>query len=163
MIDLNLHELGRMRLAGVCVPMADRFTGAGHLPRVVLPGALNFLGLGAIETLGPAYLDRPHYRHSGHFTHVKLTKPEMREQATALASALNQSTGPTHVIIPMGGFSHEDRPGGAIDDPELRDITAEILTAQARAYSVDLIAHHINDAPTADLAVTALFQRMPHA
>lgn len=162
-IDLNLHELGRMRLAGVCVPMADRFTGAGRVPRVVLPGALNFLGLGAIETLDQAYLSRPHYRHSSHFTHVKLTKAEMESQAQALAEALNEATAPTHVLIPMGGFSHEDRLGGAIEDLTLRDIAAQILETRARAYTVARLPHHINAPETAQIAVDALLQRMPDA
>ncbi len=161
-IDLNLHELGRTRLAGVSVPMPDRFTVAGHLPRVVLPGALNFLGLGAIDTLSADHLARPHYRHSGHFTHVALTEAEMEGQATALARALNDGTGPTHVLIPMGGFSHEDRPGGAIEAPRLRTIAADTLEAAARAYTVERLPHHINAPETATAAVAALFDRMPH-
>ncbi|TQM89516.1 Tm-1-like ATP-binding domain-containing protein [Roseinatronobacter monicus] len=160
-IDMNLHELGRMNLAGVCVPMADRFTVAGGLPRVVLPGALNFLGLGAIETIDATYLARPHYRHSGYFTHVKLTQPEMEHQALALANALNQATGPTCVLVPMGGFSHEDRPGGAIEDLALREITADTLQSNGRAFDVERLPYHINAPETARSAVDALLQRMP--
>jgi uncharacterized protein (UPF0261 family) len=162
LIDLNVHELGRMRLAGACVPMPDRFTCGGHLPRMVLPGALNFLGLGAIDTLTADHRARPHYRHSGHFTHVQLTEPEMAAQAAALADALNAACAPTHVLIPMGGFSHEDRPGGAIEAPRLRALAAEVLEGAARAYSVARLPHHINTPQTAAAAVTALFDRMPH-
>ena len=39
-IDLNVHELGRIRIAGAHVPMPARFSCAIGLPRVVLPGAL---------------------------------------------------------------------------------------------------------------------------
>jgi len=155
-IDLNVHELGRMRLAGAHVPMQARFTCGAGLPRVVLPGALNFIGLGAIDTVAPAYLSRPHYRHSGQFTHVKLTEAEMAAQATALADALNESRAPCHVLIPMGGFSHEDRPGGAIEDPVLREIAADTLAARAQAYSVTRLPHHINTRDTAEAAVAAL-------
>lgn len=162
-IDLNVHELGRMNLAGVCVAMADRFMAAGHLPRVVLPGALNFLGLGAIDTIDTSYIARPHYQHSGHFTHVKLTSSEMEQQAQALADALNAATAPTHVLIPMGGFSHEDRPGGAIEDPVLRDIAARVLERNACAFTVARLTHHINAPETAQAAVDALLQRMPDA
>ncbi len=166
-IDMNVHELGRIRLAGAHVPMPDRFTGAASLPRVVLPGALNFIGLGAIETVGDAYLDRPHYRHTAQFTHVKLTDAEMEDQATALAEALNQATAPCHVLIPMGGFSHEDRPGGAIDDEALRQIAADTLEQYARAYTVARLHHHINTPDVARAAVAALgaamTQRTEHA
>lgn len=162
-IDLTVHELGRMRIAGACVPMPDRFTAAGALPRVVLPGGLNFLGLGALDTLSPMHRARPHYAHTAAFSHVVLTPAEMAAQATALAAALNAACGPTHVLIPLGGFSHEDRPGGAIEAPDLRAIAADTLTAAARAYTVDCLPHHINAPETADAAVAALLQRMPDA
>ncbi len=166
-IDLNVHELGRLRLAGAHVPMPTRFSCASSLPRVVLPGALNFIGLGAIDTIPEPYRRRLHYAHSGHFTHIKLTPGEMADQATALAQALNDSQAPCKVVIPMGGFSHEDRPGGAIEDPELREIAAQTLEAEARAYSVTRLPHHINSAETAAAVVAALSaalsQRTPNA
>lgn len=155
-IDLNVHELGRIRLAGAHVPMPTRFSCANALPRVVLPGALNFIGLGAVDTVSEAHLARPHYSHSSLFTHVKLTEHEIADQAIALAEHLNQATAPCHVLIPMGGFSHEDRPGGAIEDPRLRGIAAEVLEAQATAFGVTRIPHHINTPETAMAAVRAL-------
>ncbi len=160
LIDLTVHELGRLRLAGVCVPMPDRFTAGGALPRVVLPGGLNFLGLGTLDTLSPDHRARPHYAHTAAFTHVALTGPEMAAQAAALACALNAGSGPTHVIVPMGGFSHEDRPGGAIEAPDLRAIAAETLEAAARGFTVARMPHHINAPETARAAVDALLQRM---
>lgn len=162
-IDLNVHELGRLRLAGAHVPMPLRFRAADALPRIVLPGALNFLGLGALSTISAQHLARPHYPHSSHFTHVQLTEPEMFDQARALAAELNHATAPCHVLLPMGGFSHEDRPGGAIAAPRLRTIAAEVLEAEARAFTVARLDHHINTDETAHAAVAALLERMPHA
>ncbi|MGY6548963.1 MAG: Tm-1-like ATP-binding domain-containing protein [Roseinatronobacter sp.] len=161
-LDLNVHELGRMRLAGMCAPMPDRFTCAGSLPRVVLPGALNFLGLGALDTLSPAHRARPFYRHSGLFTHVQLSEDEMAAQAEALAGALNAAPLPALLVIPMGGFSHEDRPGGAIEAPHLRGIAADILTRRAQSYAVETVPHHINAPETARRVVAALHDRMSH-
>ncbi|MEM9317993.1 MAG: Tm-1-like ATP-binding domain-containing protein [Pseudomonadota bacterium] len=159
-IDLNVHELGRLRLAGAHVPMPARFSAGSHLPRVTLPGALNFLGLGEIETLSPDHLSRPHYRHSAYFTHVKLSDAEMADQAKALADLLNALPAPGHVILPMGGFSHEDRPGGAIEDPHLREIAADVLEREAGAYRVSRIKDHINTGETAQAAVEALQEVM---
>lgn len=161
-IDLNVHELGRFRLAGAHVPMATRFSAAHDLPRVVLPGALNFIGLGAIDTVSDAHQARPHYRHTAQFTHVKLTEDEMADQAKALAAELNNTRAPCHVILPMGGFSHEDRPSGAIEDPSLRTIAADILENRAKAYTVQRIDHHINTPDCAQISVAALLERMLH-
>lgn len=155
-IDMNAHELGRVRLAGAHVAMPGRFTAAANLPRVCLPGALNFIGLGAVETVSPDHLARPHYRHTLQFTHVKLTTEEMAGQAVAWAEKLNQSTAPCHVILPMGGFSHEDREGGAIEDTRLRDILADTIEVAARNYTTARLDTHINTPETAAQAVKAL-------
>lgn len=162
-IDLNVHELGRLRLAGAHVPMPGRFATPGGLPKITLPGGLNFIGLGEIDTLNPDHRARPHYRHSAYFTHVKLTEDEIADQAAALAQTLNEAPQGGHVILPMGGFSHEDRPGGAIEDPRLREIAAEVLEAEARHYTTARLPHHINTTETAEAAVHALLERIEDA
>lgn len=161
-IDLNVHELGRLRLAGAHVPMPTRFSAAHGLPRVVLPGSMNFLGLGAIDTVSDTHKARPHYRHTAQFTHVKLTQDEMADQAVALSDELNAARAPCHVILPMGGFSHEDRPGGAIEDTGLRAIVADVLEHRAQGYTTQRIDHHINTPDCARVAVAALLERMLH-
>ena len=134
-----------MRLAGVsCAPERGPLHRVARLPigrALCCPGcAENFLGCGGRVRYDVAWVDhlcRPHYRHSGYFTHVQLTEPEMESQAIALADALNAATGPTHVLLPMGGFSHEDRPGGAIEAPRLREIAADVLMSEARTYALN--------------------------
>ena len=155
-IDMTVHEITRIHVAGAHVDMPDRFTATGDLPRVIMPGGLNFIGLGEIDLVPPKFLERPHYQHSGYFTHVKMSPDEMELACTALSDALNQATGYTLVILPMGGFSNEDCPGGAIEDKELRNITAVCLQAKARKYNVVRLDTHINDEDTAVFAVDAL-------
>lgn len=150
-VDLTPHELTRLHIAGAHVPMPERFSAGGSLPRIVLPGALNFIGLGERSLLPDAYLDRPHYEHSGYFTHVKLTPDEMREVAGALAAALNAASGPKTLIVPLGGFSHQDAPGGAIEDRALR----EVFLGEARQQLRPEIEVRVVEAHIADPAVTA--------
>jgi uncharacterized protein (UPF0261 family) len=159
-IDMNVHELGRIRIFGAHVEMPMRFSAGARLPRVALPGALNFIGCGALDTLNEQYLSRPHYQHTNQFSHVKLTAEEMADQATHWAATLNQSIAPCHVILPMGGFSHEDRIGGAIEDANLRHITADILEHNAQAYTVVRMPDHINSPNVSDAAVAALHNAM---
>ena len=145
-IDLTPHELTRIHLAGVHAHMPSRFAAGGDLPRVVLPGGLNFIGLGQKSLVQTQYLERPHYEHSGLFTHVKLTTDEMVQVSTKLADHLNALPGPCGVIVPMGGFSHQDCVGGPIEDPNLRAVCLETLTNQLRdTISVTSIDAHISD------------------
>jgi uncharacterized protein (UPF0261 family) len=145
-IDLTPHELTRIHLAGVHADMPTRFTAGGHLPRGVLPGAMNFIGLGQKSLVQTHYLERPHYEHSGLFTHVKLTTDEMVQVSAQLAEHLNTLSGPCAVIVPMGGFSHQDCDGGPIEDPELRAVCLDTLTSHLReAITVTPIDAHISD------------------
>lgn len=145
-IDLTPHELTRIHLAGAFVPMPDRFTAGDPAPRIVLPGAVNFIGLGEAALVSEEYLARPHYSHSGFFTHVKLTDTEMETVATRLTEALNAGRGQRTLIVPMGGFSHEDKPGGAIEDAGLRGVFLDTAKAQlSPEVEVLEMQHHLFD------------------
>lgn len=158
-IDLTPHELTRVHLTGAHVDMPTRFSAGGHLPRVVLPGALNFIGLGEAHLMPERYLARPHYAHSGYFTHVKLTPNEMVKISTLLAEALNAISGPCAVIVPMGGFSHHDRPGGPIEDANLRNICLQTLTQHLNSgVTVTPVDAHISDPAITDLILKTLAQ-----
>lgn len=155
-IDYTPHELTRTKIAGAHGDLSARFTSTNDLPRVILPGGLNFLGLGAMSDLPDHYLARPHYAHSPLFTHVQLSADEMEQIALELATILNRSNGPAQVIIPMNGFSNQDCAGGAIESLKLREIAADTLERNASNYSVQRILHHINAPETAKAAFSAL-------
>lgn len=159
MIDMTVNEIVRMHVGGAHTPMPTRFTCGGSLPRIIMPGAMNFISCGPVETLSDEHRFRPHYQHSSHFSHVQLSADEMQRTAFALASDLNQSSAPCEVIVPMGGFSSEDRPGGAIESEDLRQIAADIFKAQAQSFSVTCVDHHINDPALGAMAVDRL---LPH-
>jgi len=160
-IDYTPHELTRCYVAGVNADMPGRFTSMGHLPRVVLPGGVNFVGMGEPSLMPEAYLARPHYAHSPLFTHVQCTEDEMVKCANILGEALSKATAPVRVLIPMAGFSSEDRPGGAIESEALRHAFANTLEAHV---PLTRLSGHINDTATADAAVEALYaiSKDPH-
>ncbi|RYH07846.1 Tm-1-like ATP-binding domain-containing protein [Tropicimonas sp. IMCC6043] len=159
-IDMTVNEIVRMHVAGAHVPMPTRFTCAAALPRIVLPGTLSFLDGGVRDQMPEAYKARPHYRQSSYFTHVQLTEAEMDRAARALAADLNTSSAHCEVLVPMGGFSSEDRPGGAIESLALREQAAEIFEAEARAFTVTRLPYHIADQETADEAVSRLLRHL---
>ena len=151
-IDYTPHELTRLYVAGVRTEMPGRFTAMGHLPRVILPGGVNFIGMGQLDLVPGLFKVRPHYSHSPLFTHVQCTAEEMETCANVLGRALCEATGPVRALIPMGGFSSEDRPGGAIESAELRHAFADTLETH---LPVERLSGHINDASIAHAAVDA--------
>jgi len=167
-VDLTPHELTRIHLAGLHVAMPDRFSAGSDLPRIILPGAMNFIGLGQKSLVQESYLERPHYEHSALFTHIKVTPDEMELVSAKLADELNAATGPTAVIIPMGGFSHHDRPGGAIEDPALRNVCADTLEAKLDPktpvirVNAHLFAPEVTDAITNNLTELTAERKTHH-
>lgn len=152
-IDYTPHELTRNYIAGLHAEMPGRFTAMGHVPRVLLPGGVNFIGMGEPSLMPEAYLQRPHYQHSPLFTHVQCNVDEIAICAHLLGGALQEATAPVRVLLPMGGFSSEDKPGGAIESPALRKVFADTLESHIPVTRLD---GHINDPDVADAAVQAL-------
>ena len=144
-IDLTPHELTRIEVAGAHVDMPARFSAASDRPRIVLPGGLNFIGLGKKSLVPSRYLDRPHYAHSGFFTHVKVDEDEMVHLAKTLAGHLNALTALCSLIIPLGGFSHQDRADGPIEDIELRHVFADVIREALKPdVAVTCLNEHIS-------------------
>ena len=162
-IDFTIHELTRMIVAGAHADMPRRFTAAGQngVPQVVLPGAVNFIGLGEVTYVPKRYLERPHYFHSRLFTHVKMTETEMRMCANLLAMHLLEAESPTHLVVPMGGFSSEDMPGGAVHDEDLRAVFLECMQEalggpEGGRVPITVIDDHINSEACAATAFETL-------
>ena len=161
-IDYTIHDLTRMHVGGASTNLSRRFRAAAEngVPQVLVPGGVNFIGLGEIAYLGQRYLERPHYHHSRLFTHVKMTEEEMVRCATALGEELVAARSPVTVLVPMGGFSTEDRPGGAVEDETLRGVFLQALReAAGDRFPIEPRDEHINDAAFARAAYDAL---LPH-
>jgi uncharacterized protein (UPF0261 family) len=159
LVDATPHELTRIMLGGAHVAMPERFNIAVEraMPVLLLPGALNFIGLGAVKDVPSELLKRPHYAHSTHFTHVKVSPEEMALLARALAAALAPSTAPVVVLVPMGGFSHQDAPGGVLEDEALRRVFLETMNALLGPGMVlKALDSHINHPATAAHALAEL-------
>ncbi|MGR3540919.1 MAG: Tm-1-like ATP-binding domain-containing protein [Hasllibacter sp.] len=156
-IDYTPHEVTRLHVAGVHTAMPARFDAYRDLPRVLLPGGVNVIGMGQDHLMPDVYRARPHYAHSPLFTHVQCTPEEIRKCAHVLAAALSDGAGPARVVLPMGGFSSEDREGASIHSAKLRAVFAEALEgALPPAVPVRRIDAHVNDPAAADAAAEAL-------
>ena len=158
-IDFTTHEMTRIRIAGAHTEMPQRFTAAAqaHIPHVVLPGGMNFIGLGEASLVQKRFLERAHYTHSALFTHVKVTPEEMTDCAETLADHLTMGSAPCHVLVPMGGFSSEDGPGGAIEDEDLRGVFLDTMRKRAgNRLAITAIDDHINSHACAQTAYDTL-------
>jgi uncharacterized protein (UPF0261 family) len=163
-LDLNLHELGDSVGGGLHAAIADyRLESAGALgiPQVVAPGSVNYMVMGPIETLSPETLRRKYIVHNSQLTLVRLSREELEKTAVITAGRLNKAKGPTHVFIPLRGFSHPDHEGRAHWDPEANDAFIRMLKSHlSSAIPYDELDLHINDDAFIDVVVDELVRFM---
>jgi len=162
-LDLTTHEITNQLFRGTCLAGEDRLEAAARMgiPEVVVPGAIDVISKGPIETLSPEEKSRPHYRHSPFFTHVRVSRDEMRQVGEVMARKLNMSQGPAAIAVPIRGFSDRNRMGDLFYDPEA---DAEFLSALKRRLNprVQLVEvdAHINDEVFASRACDLLEEMM---
>lgn len=120
-VDLTTNELTSELFDGILSAGPGRLTAAGRLglPQVVAPGALEVVNFGPRATVPAAFggPGRPIVIHSAVVTSVRSTATEAVEIGARLADRVNAATGPTAVLLPLGGCSTLSRPGGPFVDP----------------------------------------------
>ncbi len=118
-IDITTTEVADLLCGGVLACTPDRFGAVARsgLPWVGSPGALDMVNFGAPETV-PAHLKgRLFYYHNPQVTLMRTTAAECHAIGTWIAERLNLCPGPIRLLIPEGGISALDTPGGPFHDP----------------------------------------------
>ena len=163
-LDLNLHELGDAVVRGLHASIRDyRLESAGALgiPQVVAPGSVNYAVLGPVETLSPEMVKRKYIVHNSFLTLVRLSKEEIAQAAVLIADRLNRAKGPTHVFIPLRGFSYPDHEGRAHWEPDTNEVFIRTLKERlSNRIPYDELDLHINDDGFIDIVVNEIVRLM---
>jgi uncharacterized protein (UPF0261 family) len=158
-IDFTTDELtdelvGGFHAAG---PNRLRAIGALGLPQVVVPGCIDFSVHGRPEAVPASMQGRPVYTHNPEFTLVRTLPDEMATLGGIFAERLNETRGPTVVMVPTEGLSIPSVPGGPFWNPEADARFLSALRTHLRPdIEVSTHPHHIN-APEFAAAVANRF------
>jgi uncharacterized protein (UPF0261 family) len=148
-LDLNLHEIGDRFAGGLHGAIReDRLEAAGDigLPQVVAPGSINYQVVGPLDSLSPEMRARKLIVHNSYLTLVRLNPDELQEVGKLVAQKLNRAKGPTHVFIPLQGFSFPDRENLPHWDPQGNQAFIDTLKANLNsAIPITELDAHIND------------------
>jgi uncharacterized protein (UPF0261 family) len=159
-IDYTTSELTDELCGGVFSAGPDRLTAAGRkgIPQVVVPGALEVINFGPRDTI-PAHYDVPERRIVVHNPSVSAVRTNAEESARLgeyLATKVNAATGPTAVLLPLGGLSKYEAPGGPYVDPAAdAALFAAVRATLREGIACDGIDANINDPAFADATVEA--------
>jgi uncharacterized protein (UPF0261 family)/ABC-type branched-subunit amino acid transport system ATPase component len=157
-IDVTTTEITDEICGGVLSAGPGRLDvfASGKTPYVGSLGAVDMCNFWAMETVPERYKDRSLYRHNANVTLMRTTAEEAVKIARFIAGKLNRMQGPVRFLIPEGGLSGLDKPGGAFWSPEanaalFRELKANFRETQQRRLVS--LPHHVNDPAFADALV----------
>lgn len=162
-LDMTTHEITDEIFGGLHAAGPHRLEAAGKkgIPQLVVPGCVDFILEGPLDSLPTKYKKRNYYYFNPAETLVRTSKEEMRRVGKVMAEKLNQATGPTMLMIPSGGFSMYCHKGEPMHNPEadkaLIQTVKKHLKPEIRIVEVE---SHINDPVFAETAVSALIEMM---
>jgi len=147
-LDISLHELGDHLFGGDYDAGPDRGRAALEkgVPTLLVPGNTDFLVTGPLSLAEQYFPERRLHAHNAAITVIGTTPEEMKAIANRTAELCIMAKGPVSVLIPMGGFSAFDSPGGPLESPEIREVFSQTIREELPPH-IECIEspHHIND------------------
>jgi uncharacterized protein (UPF0261 family) len=162
-LDMTTHEITDHIVGGLHSAGPLRLDAAGKkgIPQVVVPGCIDFILEGPLNSLPPKYKKRKVYYFNPAETLVRTNKTEMVKVGKFMAEKLNRAVGPTAVMIPLGGFSMYCHEGEPMYNPEADQAFIKTVKRHLKSnVEVKEVDAHINDPIFAEAAVSMLLNML---
>lgn len=159
-LDITTTEVCDLVAGGVMSAGEERFDSLARsgVPYVGSCGALDMVNFGARKTVPEKYADRNLHEHNPQVTLMRTSPEECERIAVFIAEKLNTFTAPVRFLLPEGGVSLLDVPGGPFHDPEADAALFETLRShvvQDERRRLVRLPHNINDPEFVDELLTA--------
>jgi uncharacterized protein (UPF0261 family)/ABC-type branched-subunit amino acid transport system ATPase component len=157
-LDITTTEVTDEVVGGVLTAGPSRMDvfARAAIPYVGSCGALDMVNFWARPTVPTHFKDRNLYVHNPNVTLMRTTVDEAARVGRFIVDKLNRIQGPVRFLIPEGGLSGLDRPGGPFWDPAANRALFDVIASNFRSGTsrklVKLPAH-INDQAFADALV----------
>jgi uncharacterized protein (UPF0261 family) len=164
-LDISTTEVCDLVAGGMLSAGQGRLDAIARtsVPYVGSCGALDMVNFGAPETVPERYAGRTFYPHNPQVTLMRTTAEECERIARFIAEKLNACAGPVRFLIPEGGVSALDVPGGPFHDPgadEALFATLEAELQQTENRRLLRSRRHVNDPEFADELLAAFGEVM---
>lgn len=158
-LDLTTTELADELFGGICSAGPDRLTAASKIgiPQIVVPGCLDMVNFGPMDTVPNKYKDRQLYSWAPDVTLMRTNRAENKILGKTIADKINTSKGPVTVLLPLGGLSKIGAKGEVFHDPEIDAVLFYTIRNHIK-NDIDIIEvdENINTVAFAKKAVVAL-------
>jgi len=163
-LDITTTEVADEIVGGVLTAGPSRMDAfaAAAIPYVASCGALDMVNFWARPTVPARFKDRTLHVHNPNVTLMRTTPDEAVGIGRFIVDKLNRMQGPVRFLIPEGGLSDLDRPGGPFWDPAADRALFDVIASNFRAGTnrkLLRLPHHVNDPAFAD-ALVATFNEI---
>jgi len=163
-LDITTTEVADEIVGGVLTAGPSRMDvfARAAIPYVGSCGALDMVNFWARPTVPARFKDRTLHVHNPNVTLMRTTPDEATRIGRFIVDKLNRMEGPVRFLIPEGGLSGLDRPGGPFWDPAANRALFDVITSSFRPRAnrkLLKLPYHVNDPAFAD-AVVATFNEI---
>ena len=148
-LDLTTTELADDLVGGVLSAGPHRLeaAGAAGIPQVVSLGALDMVNFGPREHVPDQFDERNFVVHNPTVTLMRTTPEENTTLGERIGAKLAAATGPTAVVLPLGGLSGIDTDGQPFHDPQADAALFDALRTALAGSTVEVVEseQNIND------------------
>ncbi|MEM8892328.1 MAG: Tm-1-like ATP-binding domain-containing protein, partial [Bacteroidota bacterium] len=165
-LDITTTELADDLCDGICSAGPDRLTAASKtgIPQVVVPGCLDMVNYGHLDTVPERFKSRQLYSWAPDVTLMRTNEEENRKLGISMAEKLNTSEAAVAVLIPSRGISKVSSEGGVFHNPAVDQVLFDSLKGKIKpSISLEEINTHINDEAFAQKAVHTILNMINHS
>ena len=157
-LDITTTEVADEVVGGVLTAGPSRMDvfAKAAIPYVGSCGALDMVNFWAKPTVPTQFKDRNLHVHNPNVTLMRTTADEAARIGRFIVDKLNLIEGPVRFLIPEGGVSGLDRPGGPFWDPPANRALFDAISSNFRSGTnrkLLKVQAHINDQAFADALV----------
>jgi uncharacterized protein (UPF0261 family)/ABC-type branched-subunit amino acid transport system ATPase component len=162
-LDITTTEVADEIVGGVLTAGPSRMDvfARAAIPYVGSCGALDMVNFWAKSTVPARFKDRNLHAHNPNVTLMRTTPDEAARIGRFIVDKLNRMEGRVRFLIPEGGVSGLDRPGGPFWDPAADRALFDVIVSNFRSgpnRRLLKIPHHINDPEFAAALVANFFE-----
>ncbi len=164
LVDLSLHEIADHLFGGDydAGPRRGSVALNRKVPTILVPGNIDFLVTGPVESALNQFPNRPYHVHNAAITVVRTTQAEITILAQTIAGLCNNAGGPLKILVPMNGFSAFDHKEGPLHDPEAPEIFVKTLEKNLNDKScLNVLPFYINDSEFAQEIIDMVYRIGP--
>jgi len=157
-LDITTTEIADEIVGGVLTAGPERMDAVirSRVPYVGSCGALDMVNFWAMDTVPARFRDRNLYKHNPNVTLMRTIPDEAARIGRFIVEKLNRMEGPVRFLIPEGGTSGLDQPGGPFWDPAANKALFDAIAANFRSSGnrkLLRLQNHINDQAFSDALV----------